>query len=340
MPQTKKTADLPGMTKAALLLVSLSQEVAAKILSSLDKDSIEAVSTAIATLNNIAPEDRLSAVEEFYQMIKARQYLDQGGLEYARQLLEQSLSPEEADEILKAVEQSIRSTPFSFLKKAESANLLTFIQDEHPQTIALVLAHLDSKQSADILAGLPANKQLEVVRRIAAMEHTNPEIVKEVEKGLESRLAAIVVQKYEKTGGVEAVAEMLNLADRATEKSILEALEEEDPDLVENIRRLMFVFEDIILVNDKGIQQVLKEIDNEVLALALKTASDELKDKIFRNMSERAATLIKEDMEYMGPVRLSDVEAAQQKVVDVVRRLEEAGEVIIQGRGGGGEVVV
>ena len=172
------------------------------------------------------------------------------------------------------------------------------------------------------------------------MEHTNPEIVKEVEKGLESRLAAIVVQKYEKTGGVDAVAEMLNLADRATEKSILEALEEEDPDLVENIRRLMFVFEDIILVNDKGIQQVLKEIDNEVLALALKTASDELRDKIFRNMSERAAVLIKEDMEYMGPVRLSDVEAAQQKIVDVVRRLEEAGEVIIQGRGGGGEVVV
>ncbi|MCD6404448.1 MAG: flagellar motor switch protein FliG, partial [Planctomycetes bacterium] len=192
---------------------------------------------------------------------------------------------------------------------------------------------------AEVLAGLPANKQLEVVQRIAAMEHTNPDIVKEVEKGLESRLAAIVVQKYEKTGGFEAVAEILNLADRSTEKSILEALEEEEPDLVENIRRLMFVFEDVILVNDKGIQQVLKEVDNEALALALKTASDDLKDKIFRNMSERAATLIKEDMEYMGPVRLSDVETAQQKVVDVVRRLEETGEVIIQGRGGG-EVVV
>jgi flagellar motor switch protein FliG len=340
MPAPKKGSDIPGIKKAALLLVSVNQEIAAKILSQLDKDSIEAVSTAIATLGDVPPEERTGVVEEFYQMIKAREYLEQGGLEYARQLLQQSLSADEAERILKNVEQSIRSTPFSFLRKAESSNLLTFIQDEHPQTIALVLAHLDSKQAAEVLSGLPANKRLEVVRRIATMEHTNPEIVKEVEKGLESRLAAIVVHKYEKTGGVEAVAEMLNLADRATEKAILEALEEEDPDLVENIRRLMFVFEDIILVNDKGIQQVLKEIDNEALALALKTASDELKDKIFRNMSERAATLIKEDMEYMGPVRLSDVEAAQQKIVDVVRRLEEAGEVIIQGRGGGGEVVV
>jgi len=340
MQTARKNSELPGVTKVALLLVSVSQEVAAKVLSALDKESIEAVSTAIATLGDIAPDERNGVVEEFYQMTKARKYVDQGGLEYARQLLEQSLSPEEADEILKAVEQSIRATPFSFLKKAESANLLTFIQDEHPQTIALVLAHLDPKQAAEVLAGLPPQKQLEVVRRIAAMEHTNPDIVKEVEKGLESRLAAIVVQKYEKTGGIEAVAEMLNLADRATEKAILESLEEEDAELVENIRRLMFVFEDIILVNDKGIQQVLKEIDNEVLALALKTASDDLKDKMFRNMSERAATLIREDMEYMGPVRLSDVEAAQQKIVDVVRRLEEAGEVIIQGRGGGGEIVV
>jgi flagellar motor switch protein FliG len=335
-----KQSELPGITKAALLLVSIEQEAAAKVLSLLDKDTIEQVSTAIATLGEQPPEERLTVVEEFYQLIKAKQYLEQGGLDYARQLLETSLSPAEADEILKAVEQSIRSTPFSFLKKAESSNLLTFIQDEHPQTIALVLAHLESKQAAEILAGLAAAKQLEVVRRIATMEHTNPDIVKEVERGLESRLAAIVVQRYEKTGGVSAVAEILNLADRATEKTLLEALEEEDPDLVENIRRLMFVFEDLILVNDKGIQQVLKEIDNEVLALALKTASDDLKDKIFRNMSERAATLIKEDMEYMGPVRLSDVEQAQQKIVDVVRRLEEAGEVIIQGRGGEGDIVV
>ena len=338
MTQPKSSA-LAGITKAALLLVSIDQQVAAKVLAKLDKDTIEIVTAAIATLPDIKGEKRRKVMEEFYQLLKAQEYVEQGGLDYARQLLTQSLSSDVADEILQAVEQSIRSRPFSFLKKAESANLLTFIQEEHPQTIALVLTHLDSKQAAEILAGLPAEKQLEVVRRIAAMEQTNPNIVKEVEKGLESRLAAVVLQKYEKTGGTESVAEILNLADRSTEKSILEALEEEDPELVENIRRLMFIFEDLILVNDKGIQQVLKEVDNEALALGLKTASDELKDKIFRNMSERATTLIKEDMEYMGPVRLSDVEKAQQKIVDVVRRLEETGEVVIQGRGGG-EVVV
>lgn len=338
MTQPKSSA-LAGITKAALLLVSIDQQVAAKVLAKLDKDTIEIVTAAIATLPDIKGDKRKKVMEEFYQLLKAQEYVEQGGLDYARQLLTQSLSADMADEILKAVEQSIRSRPFSFLKKAESANLLTFIQEEHPQTIALVLTHLDSKQAAEILAGLPAEKQLEVVRRIAAMEQTNPDIVREVEKGLESRLAAVVLQKYEKTGGTESVAEILNLADRSTEKSILEALEEEDPELVENIRRLMFIFEDLILVNDKGIQQVLKEVDNEALALGLKTASDELKDKIFRNMSERATTLIKEDMEYMGPVRLSDVEKAQQKIVDVVRRLEETGEVVIQGRGGG-EVVV
>lgn len=334
-----KDSDLPSRQKAALLLVGIDQQLAAKVISMLDKDSIEMVSTAIATLPEVPGDKRRAVEQEFYQMLKAQEYVEKGGLEYARQLLQQSLSADVADEILKTVEQSIRSRPFAFLKKAESSNLLTFIRDEHPQTIALVLTHLEPKQAAEVLAGLPAEKQLEVVRRIASMEHTNPEIVKEVEKGLEGRLAATVMQKYEKTGGHEAVASILNLADRSTEKSILESLEEEEPELVENIRRLMFVFEDLILVNDKGIQQVLKEVDNDSLALGLKTASDDLKDKIFRNMSERASTLIREDMEYMGPVRLSDVEKAQQKIVDIVRRLEETGEVIIQGRGGG-EIVV
>ena len=334
-----KGGDLSGIQKAALLLVGIDQKLAATVLSMLDKDAIETVSTAIATLPEVPGDKRHAVEQEFYQMLKAQEYVEKGGLEYARQLLQQSLSPEIAEEILRTVEQSIRSRPFAFLKKAESSNLLTFIQDEHPQTIALVLTHLDPKQAAEVLAGLSTERQIEVVRRIAAMEHTNPDIVKEVEKGLEGRLADIVMQKYEKTGGDEAVAAILNLADRSTEKSILESLEEEEPELVENIRRLMFIFEDIILVNDKGIQQVLKEVDNESLALGLKTASDDLKDKIFRNMSERASTLIREDMEYMGPVRLTDVEKAQQKIVDIVRRLEETGEVIIQGRGGG-EIVV
>jgi flagellar motor switch protein FliG len=336
----KKASNIPGLRKAAILLVSLDREVAAKILSQLDKDSIELVSKEIARLDNVTAEEKESVVEDFYQMTMARQYIEQGGLDYARELLEKSLSPEEAAEVLASVEQSIQSTPFAFLQKAESENLLTFIQDEHPQTIALILAHLSASQSAEILAKLQPKKQIEVVRRIANMEQTNPDIIKEVEKGLEVRLSSIINQKFEKAGGVESVSEILNLADRSTEKGILESLEEDDPDLVEQIRRLMFVFEDIMLVDDKGVQQVLKEIDQEDLALALKTASEELKEKVFRNMSERAATLIREEMEYMGPVRISDVESAQQKIVDVVRRLEDAGEIIIQGRGGEEDIIV
>jgi len=255
-------------------------------------------------------------------------------------MLEKSFSREEAGAIMQSIEKSMQATPFAFLQRAESGNLLTFIQSEHPQTIALILSHLPSNQAAEILSGLPSKTQIEVVRRVANMEQTSPEVIAQVEKALESRLSAIVSQKLEKAGGIEAVAEILNLADRATEKSIMESLDEDDPELVEQIRRLMFVFEDIILVNDKGIQAVLKEIENETLALALKTASEELKEKIFKNMSERAVTLIKEDMQYMGPVRVADVEAAQQKIVDVVRRLEDAGEIIISGRGGEEELVV
>jgi flagellar motor switch protein FliG len=266
--------------------------------------------------------------------------MDEGGLDYARELLGKSLGKEQASEICGQVERTINASPFSFLSKAESENLLTFIQDEHPQTIALILSHLQPSKAAEILVGLPAQKQIEVVKRVANMEQTNPDVIREVERGLQSRLSSMIDQTFEKTGGVDTVAEVLNLADRATEKSILEALETEDPDLVESIRRLMFVFEDIMLVDDKGIQAVLKEIDNADLALALRTASEDLHEKIFKNMSERAAQLIKEDMEYMGPVRVSDVEAAQQKIVDVVRRLEDSGEIFIAGRGGEKEMIV
>jgi flagellar motor switch protein FliG len=279
-------------------------------------------------------------IHEFHNLALASTYMEEGGLEYARELLGKSLSPEQAQEITAQVERTINASPFAFLAKAETANLLTFIQDEHPQTIALILSHLPPAKASEILVGLPSQKQIEVVKRIANMEQTNPEIIKEVERGLEHRLSAMIHQTLEKTGGVETVAEMLNLADRSTEKGILEALETDDPDLVESIRRLMFVFEDILLVDDRGIQSMLKEIDNSDLALALRTASDQLKEKIFKNMSERAVQLIKEDMEYMGPVRVSDVEAAQQKIVDVVRRLEDSGEIVISGHGGEKDLIV
>jgi flagellar motor switch protein FliG len=333
-------AEMNGVRKSAILLLSLPQEQAAEILKRLPPEAVEEVSREIASINDVPNNLRDNVFGEFYNLALANSFLNDGGLEYAKTLIRKSMSTEDADRVIKQVTQQVQTTPFSFLQKAESENLLTFIQDEHPQTIALILAHLPPLKASEILVGLPSQKQIEVVKRVANMEQTNPEVIKEVETGLEHRLSDIVSQTFEKAGGVDTVAEILNLADRSTEKGIMEGLEAEDPDLVEQIRRLMFVFEDILLVNDKGIQSVLKEVDNEELALALKTASEDLKQKIFKNMSERAAQLIQEDMQYMGPVRVSDVEAAQQKIVDVVRRLEDAGEIIIAGRGGEKEMVV
>lgn len=336
----KKQEAVTGPRKAAILMVSLNTEVAAKVMSHMDREDIERISMEIARLGEVSGEQRLHVVEEFYTTNLARRYIEEGGIDYARTLLEKSLPPEEAASILEGMEQSIQMTPFHFLQKAEAANLVTFVQDEHPQTIALILAHLQPKQASEILAALPAKKQIEVVKRVARMGQTTPEAIRQVEKGLEAKLSTVVSQDLERAGGVESIAEILNLVDRTTEKSILETLEEEDTPLAEQIRRLMFVFEDILLVNDKGIQSMLKEIDQEDLALALKASSEDVKAKVFKNMSERAANLIKEDMEYMGPTRLADVEAAQQRIVDVVRRLEEAGELIIQGRGGEDQIVV
>ncbi|GHS93894.1 flagellar motor switch protein FliG [Planctomycetales bacterium] len=335
------TSGLSGLRKAAILMIALDPESSSKIMSNLSTGEIETISMEIAKLDQeIKTDVRDGVVKEYYQTYMASKYLEQGGMEYARMLLEKSLSPEAAARILSDLEQSIQQTPFHFLKSANSADLLRFIIDEHPQTISLIMAHLSPKQSSEILAGLSPKKQIEVVKRIARMDQTTPEAIREVEKGLEERLSSIVNQDLEKAGGVENIAEVLNLVDRTTEKTILEQLEEDDPEMVEQIRRLMFVFEDLIQVNDKGIQATLKEIENDELALALKTASEELQAKIFKNMSERAAAMIRENMEFMGPTRLSDVEAAQQRIVDVVRRLEESGEVIVAGRGGDAETVV
>ncbi len=338
--ETADASELKGITKAAILFLNLEEDVSAAVLRLLSNELVEEITREIAHLDMVGMEQRGKVVEEFYNVALARSYAKQGGLAYAKLLLEKAMPPEKAKELMLIIEHQVHRQPFAFLAKTNAENLMTFIQDEHPQTIALILSHLTAAKAADILGGLPLNKQLEVVARIATMDNTNPEVIREVEKGLELRLSGIMSQTLQKAGGVESVAEMLNLADRATEKGILEALEAQDPDLVEQIRRLMFVFEDILLVNDKGIQQVLKDIEHEDLALALKTASEELRDKIFRNMSERASQLIKEDMEYMGPVRVSDVEAAQQKIVDVVRRLEDSGELIISGRGGEKEMIV
>ncbi|MFW5681459.1 MAG: flagellar motor switch protein FliG [Phycisphaeraceae bacterium] len=337
---TEPLDEMSGTRKAAILLLALEQEAASLMLRQLNERAVEEVTRELASLGEIQESRRNAVLKEFYELAVASSWAREGGLEYARKLLSKSLDPKEADRIMQQISQQVRKTPFAFLQKAESQNLLTFIQDEHPQTIALIVSHLPFSKASEVLGGLPVPKQIEVVKRVANMEQTNPEVIHEVERGLEARLANMLTQSFEKIGGVDTVAEMLNLVDRTTEKSIMEGLEAEDPDLVEEIRRLMFVFEDILHVNDKGIQAVLKEVDNDEMAIALKSASPELKEKIFGNMSERAAKLIEEDMQYMGPVRLSDVEAAQQRIVDVVRRLEDAGEIIISGRGGDKEMIV
>jgi flagellar motor switch protein FliG len=325
--------ELEGLTKAAILLLSIDTERASAVLKSMDAEAVEEVTRELAGLGRVPPETVSAVVHEFYHTASAMQHAAEGSLDHARLLLSEALDPKLAAKVMQQIQTQVQKTPFSFLQRAESENLLTFIQDEHPQTIALITCHLPHHKASEILMGLPMQKQIEVIKRIANMEQTNPQVIREVEKGLESRLSNMLVQSAEKMGGVPTVSEILNLADRSTEKSILEGLEAEDPDLVEQIRRLMFVFEDVLLVDDRGIQTVLKEVDNEELSLALKTASKELQDKILGNMSERAGDMIREDMEFMGPVRVSDVEAAQQRIVDIVRRLEEAGEIIIQGRG-------
>ncbi|MFZ4429101.1 MAG: flagellar motor switch protein FliG [Phycisphaerales bacterium] len=333
-PLPNSIDELEGITKAAILLLAVGTERAAKMLKFMDPKAVEEVTRELAGLGRVPAALHAEVIADFYANNISSKYAGEGGLDYAKKILEASLDPKSAERMLGQIQTQVQKTPFSFLQRAESESLLTFIQDEHPQTIALILCHLAHHKASEIIGGLPISKQVEVIKRVANMEQTNPEVIREVEKGLESRLSSMLGQSMEKAGGIETVAEILNLADRSTEKSIMEGLESEDPDLVEQIRRLMFVFEDILKVNDKGIQAVLKEIENSDLSLALKTASEPLKEKIFKNMSERAAALIKEDMQYMGPVKVSDVESAQQRVVDIVRRLEESGDVIVEGRGG------
>jgi flagellar motor switch protein FliG len=316
------------MRKAAVLLMSLPQEEAAQLMSRLEPKQVEAVSIQIARLGTVSGDEQESIIHEFAEASPAT-IGGTGGLDVAKKLVEKALG-KNASGTLDNVRQQIEALPFGFLQRVDSQNLLTFIIDEHQQTIALILSHLRPAQAAEIIAGLPSDRQLSVIRRIATMGQTNPEIIKEVERGLENRMASVMSQEYEKAGGVPSVAEILNVTDRATERSLLENLAQEDPDLVEEIRRLMFVFDDILKLTDKDLQTVLKNVETSQWALALKKSSDDLKTKIFGNLSTRAAELLKEEMEYLGPTKLSEVERVQQQIVDVVRRLEDAGEVTLQ----------
>ena len=300
------------------------------LLGKLEAKQVETVSIEIAKINGVSGDEQETTIQEFASANPTALTGSSGGLDVARNLVQQALG-KGASSTLENVRQSIEALPFGFLQKVDSQNLLTFIIDEHPQTIALILSHLPPAQASDIISGLPAERQMSVIRRVATMGQTSPEIIQEVEKGLERRMAAVMSQQFENAGGVSSVAEILNVIDRATERSLLENLAQEDPDLVEEIRRLMFVFEDITKLSDRDIQSLLKNVESSQWAMALKGASEELKDKILNNMSKRASDLLMEEIEYLGPVRLSNVEQTQQQIVDIVRRLEDAGELTTHG---------
>ncbi len=339
MPKSEEL-EVDGRTKAAVLLASLEPEVAGRVLSKMQDEEIESLTMNLSSLGSVDPDVRQEVVSEFHQMYLANRYVTQGGVEYARSLLESGLGPERALEILTRLQSTLQEVPFEFLKRADPGQIVTFVRDEHPQTISLILAHLDPGVSSIVLSALPPEARADIVLRIATMDRTTPEVVREVERVLERKMEAVFSQGFTFAGGVKEVAEILNRIERTNEKTIMADLEARDPDLADEISRLMFTFDDLVSVDDGGIQKALRSIEQKDLALALKTANDEVSEKILKNMSERAAQLIREDMEYMGPVRVSDVEASQQKIVDVVRRLEDAGEIIISGRGGEKELIV
>lgn len=330
---------LSGKEKAAILLVSLGPDVSAQVFKHLREEDIDELTLQIAGLRKVEPHIRQEVLTEFNEILTAQEYIDYGGIEYAKEILEQALGKEKAESIITRLTATLQIRPFDFARKTEPGQLLNFIQNEHPQTIALILAYLHPEQASLILSALPSERQVDVAKRLATLDRTTPEVLEEIETTLEHRLAAFVVNDYTQAGGIEAAVDILNSVDRATEKTIIDALEEEDPELAEEIRKRMFIFEDIVTLDDRAIQLVIREVDSKDLALALKTVSEEVSSRLYKNMSKRASEMLKEDIEFMGPVRLRDIEEAQQRVVAVIRRLEDAGEIVIA-RGGEDEFVV
>lgn len=331
--------ELSGREKAAMLLIALGPEKSARIFKHLREEEIEQLTLEIANIRTVSPQMKEKVLDEFYQVCLAQQYIAEGGIAYAKQVLEKALGSEKAIEVINKLTVSLQVRPFEFVRKTDASQLLNFIQNEHPQAIALILSYLKPTQAAAVLASLPQEKQPDVARRIALMDRTSPDIIKEVERVLEKKLSALVTEDFTAVGGVDAIVDIINCVDRGTEKYIMETLEVEDTELAEEIKKKMFVFEDIITLDSRSIQRILREVDNNDLAIALKGATDEVKNVIFANLSKRLFAMIQEDMEYMGPVRLRDVEDAQQKIVNVIRKLEEVGEIVIS-RGGGDEIIV
>ncbi|NLJ91094.1 MAG: flagellar motor switch protein FliG [Clostridiales bacterium] len=331
--------NLSGLQKASILLITLGPEKAAQIYKHLNEEEIEQLTLEIANTRSVSQDKKNAVLDEFYNICLGQQYISEGGVQYAKELLEMALGTDQASAIINKLTATLQVRPFEFARKTDASQINNFIQDEHPQTIALILAYLPPSQAASVLSELAPEKQADVAKRIAQMDRTSPDIIHEVEKNLERKFASMINQDYTIAGGVDSIVDILNAVDRGTERNIMETLEIEDPDLTDEIKRKMFVFEDIITLDDRSIQRVLREIDNNDLALALKNANAEVQKVIFRNVSQRLASMLKEDMDYMGPVRVKDVENAQLKIVNTIRRLEDIGEIIIS-RGGGDEIIV
>ncbi len=334
-----KKSNLSGKEKAAILLIALGPEKSALIFNHLKEEEIEELTLEIANLRKVTPQEKDEILEEFYQICLAQEFISEGGIGYAKEILEKAMGSQKATDIINKLTASLQVRPFDFVRKADAGQLLNFIQNEHPQTLALILSYLSPAQSASILSALPQEKQADVAQRIAQMDATSPEVIKEVELVLERKLSSMVTQDYASTGGIQSIVDILNSVDRSTEKFIIEALEVQDAELAEDIRKRMFVFEDIINLGSVAIQRFIRDVENADMALALKSATDEVKDAILSNMSSRMREMLEEDIQFMGPVRIKDVEEAQQKIVNVIRKLEEAGEIIVS-RGGGDDMIV
>ena len=331
--------EMNGVQKAAVLLIALGPEKSADIFKHLKEDEIEELTLEIANTRSVSPQMKEAVLEEFYQICLAQQYIAEGGIGYAKELLEKALGNDKAQDVISKLTASLQVRPFEFVRKTDPSQLLNFIQDEHPQTIAMILSYLTSQQAAMVIGALTPEKQADVAKRIAMMDRTSPDVIKEVERVLERKLASLVNQDYTIVGGVDSIVNILNTVDRGTEKHIMENLEIEEPELADEIRKKMFVFEDILLLDGRAIQRVLRDVANADLGIALKGANEEVQNVIFKNLSKRLASMIKEDMEFMGPVRMKDVEEAQQKIVSIIRKLEDSAEIVIS-RGGGDEIVV
>lgn len=333
--------DISGKEKAAILLIALGPEKSALLLKHLKEEEIEVLTLEISNTTTVLPDVKMAVLEEFYNICLGQDYISEGGIAYAKQLLESSLGEAKAFEVISSLTAQLQVRPFDFIKNTDARQIYNFIANEHNQTIALILSYLSPQQAADVLAMLSPEKQADVAKRIAIMDSTSPEVIREVEKALEKKLSALMTEEYANVGGIDSVVEILNAVDRTTEKHIMETLENEDMDLSDEIRKRMFVFEDILNLDNRTIQIILRqEIDNKELAIALKGSSKDLQTLILSNISKRLAAMIQEEMEFMGPIRRSDVEEAQQKIVKIIRRLQDAGEIVIASGGGGDELIV